>query len=128
DLRNNLVQSIYVRPKIPLHLDVGGNPLEPATQDRLTRSILGDFLKLAQVGVDTDRLFPIDLGYLEVDYPGVKALPTESIVLYGRAPTEAERATLAKLLPNARVEHRNEVALEVSAAPPSAPAKAAKKA
>ncbi len=104
DVRNNRLRSIYARPKSTMRLDVSGNPLEPAVQDLLTRSAIGDLRKLTHIGVDTDCVFPIDLEYLEVDYHG-KPLATASIVLHGRAPTEAERATLAKLLPKARVEH-----------------------
>ena len=105
DLRKNHLRRFWASPKVPMRLELAGNPLEPAEQDLLTRSAIGDFRKLSHVSIDTDCLFPIDLSYFEVDYIGVKALPTESIVLYGRAPTDEERSTLSKLLPKATIEH-----------------------
>jgi hypothetical protein len=124
DLRNNRLESMYARSKVPMRLELGGNALEPAVQDLLTRSSIGDFRKISHVSIDTDCMFPIDLSYFEVDFPGVKALPTESVVLYGRAPTDEERATLAKLLPKAKIEHRASVTLD-GAAPPAAATAAA---
>jgi hypothetical protein len=92
-----------------MRLELGDNPLEPAVQDKLTRSVIGDLRKIRHLGIDTDCVFPIDLTFFEADYRKVKALPTEAIVLYGRAPSDEERATLAKLLPKARIEHRPHV-------------------
>jgi hypothetical protein len=121
DLQRNRLQRFYARPTVPMRLELAGNPLEPSVADLLTRSSIGDFRKLAHVGADTDHVFPIDLAYFETDYPGVKALPTESVTLYGRAPRPEELASLAKLLPKATIEHRAAGA-KASGAPAKPPA------
>jgi hypothetical protein len=117
DLQRNELQEIYARSSVPMRFEIAGNPLEAAEGGFLTRSSLGDFRKLSHVGADTDHFFPIDFSYFEQQFPGVKALPTESVTLYGRKPTADELVTLAKLLPKAKVEHRATIGTTSGPAP-----------
>lgn len=103
DVRNNELKRINFRPKVVATLNVEGNALAPAVQYLLTRSMLGDHMKVRTFSVDTDILLPIDLDYLEHDYPRRTSLPVTSITLHGRKPTPAESKTIAKLFPKATV-------------------------
>ena len=106
DVRDNQLAQIYARAKVPMRLELAGNPLGPDEDGKLTRSMIGDLRKIVHLGIDTDALFPVNVDSLAVEYPKVKVLPMESVALTGRKPTAAELAALAKLFPKARVEHR----------------------
>jgi hypothetical protein len=138
DVRGNRLTALNFWSKGLLRLEAGDNPLDPAEgRQHLTGARIGNFQKLTHVSVDTDDLFPIDLSYLNVDYKGVTTLPTPSISLYGRAPTDDEAKLLRTLFPRAKIEHRarfdrdavlREPLAEASPAPaPAAPTKETRK-